>query len=132
MPRTEAQIAASRANGLRSKGPVSASGRAISRRNSLKHGMTAEVVLPEQDAAEVARRSAAMIAEMRPSCEMGEYLVRRLARLTVRVERCADQELEAIAYRAAHAEAEFDEARIASVDDTIGFIAREPATYARK
>ena len=46
--------------------------------------------------------------------------------------RCAEQELESIAHRAAHAEAEFDEARIAEVDDTIAYIAREPATYARK
>ena len=132
MPRTEAQIAAARANGLRSKGPTSAEGKAISRRNALKHGMASEVVLPEEDAAEVERRSGAMLEEMRPGCEMGRYLVRRLARLTVRVERCSSQELEAIAYRAAHAEAEFDEARIARVDFLISMLAKEPATLTRE
>ena len=90
------------------------------------------VVVPEGDAAEVDRRSAAMLDEMRPSGEMGRYLVKRLARLTVRVERCSDQELAAIEYRANHARAAFDEARIAEVDDTLAYIAREPATYARK
>ena len=73
-----------------------------------------------------------MLEEMRPSSEMGRYLVSRLARLTVRVERCSGQELAAIAYRAAHAEAEFDEARIAEVNHTLAYIAREPATFARK
>jgi hypothetical protein len=133
MPRTEAQIAASRANGLKSKGPVTAEGKAASRRNALKHGMTGSgVVLPAEDAAEVDRRSAAMLQEMRPSGEMGRYLVKRLARLTVRVERCSDHELAAIAYRADHAEAEFDEARIALVDETIAYIARDPATFSRR
>jgi hypothetical protein len=47
MPRTEAQIAASRANGLKSRGPVTAEGKAASRRNALKHGMAGEgVVIP--------------------------------------------------------------------------------------
>ena len=133
MPATPAQIAASRANGLKSKGPTTAEGKAISRRNALKHGMAGEgVVLPEEDAAEVARRSSAMLDEMRPASEMGRYLVRRVARLTVRVDRCSSQELDAIAYRARHAEAEFDEARIAEVDSIIPMLAREPATMTRK
>jgi hypothetical protein len=133
MPASEARIAASRSNGLKSRGPRTAEGKAISRRNAYKHGMAGDgVVLPEGDAAEVARRSSAMLDEFRPICEMGRYLVGRLARLTVRVERCSSQELAAIEYRATHAEAEFDEARIAEVDHTISYIAKEPATYARK
>jgi hypothetical protein len=132
MSRSEAQIAASRANGLKSRGPVTSEGKATSRRNALKHGMAVDIVTPEADAAEVGRRSAAMLDEMRPSGEMGRYLVHRLARLTVRVERCSSQELTAIEYRAAHAEAEFDEARIAEVDHTLSYIAKEPATFARK
>ncbi|WP_435011283.1 hypothetical protein P12x_002590 [Tundrisphaera lichenicola] len=133
MSRTEAQIAASRANGLKSRGPISAEGKAISRRNALKHGMAGDgVVVPEGDAAEVRRRSAAMLREIRPTCEMGHYLVKRIARLTVRVERCSSQELAAIEHRAAHAEADFDEARIAEVDHTLAYLIKEPATYARK
>ncbi|WP_435010863.1 hypothetical protein P12x_002151 [Tundrisphaera lichenicola] len=133
MPRTEAQIAASRANGLRSRGPVTPEGKAASRRNSLKHGMTGQgVVVPEGDADEVERRSAAMLDEMRPGSEMGRYLVRRIARLTVRVERCASQELATQAYRADHAEADFDEARIAEIDHTLSYLIQEPATHGRK
>ncbi|WP_435011094.1 hypothetical protein P12x_002390 [Tundrisphaera lichenicola] len=133
MPRTEAQIAASRANGLKSKGPVTPEGKAISRCNALKHGMAGDgVVVPEGDAAEVERRSAAMLDEMRPTSEMGRYLVRRVARMTVRVERCASQELAANSHRANHAEAAFDEARIAEVDEAMSYLIREPATISRK
>jgi hypothetical protein len=40
-PRTPAQIEASRRNGARSKGPVTAEGKARASRNALKHGLTA-------------------------------------------------------------------------------------------
>ena len=47
---SEARVAASRANGARSKGPTSEHGKTISRRNSLKHGLTGEgIVLFEGD-----------------------------------------------------------------------------------
>jgi hypothetical protein len=48
--RTPKQIAASRANGTRSKGPVTAQGKRNSSRNSIRHGLLAEtVVLEEED-----------------------------------------------------------------------------------
>jgi len=40
-PRTEAQRAASRANGRRSRGPKTAAGKGQSRRNALRHGLRA-------------------------------------------------------------------------------------------
>lgn len=40
-PRSEAQRAASRANGRRSRGPKTAAGKARSRRNALRHGLRA-------------------------------------------------------------------------------------------
>jgi hypothetical protein len=133
MPRTEAQIAASRANALKSCGPKTPEGKAISRRNALKHGMAGEgVVIPAGDSAEVERRAGAMLLEMAPRTVMGAYMVGRLAELTVRVERCSRNERAAIEYRATHARADFDEARIAEVDHTLAYIAKEPATYSRK
>lgn len=42
--RSEKQIAASRANGKRSKGPVTALGKSISSRNAVKHGFRASEV----------------------------------------------------------------------------------------
>jgi hypothetical protein len=47
---TPKQIAASRANGARSKGPITAQGKRNSSRNSIRHGLLAEtVVLEEED-----------------------------------------------------------------------------------
>lgn len=42
---TPAQIAASRRNGAKSKGPKSEEGRAVASRNALKHGLTAEQIV---------------------------------------------------------------------------------------
>jgi hypothetical protein len=47
---TPKQIAASRANGARSKGPITPQGKRNSSRNSIRHGLLAEtVVLEEED-----------------------------------------------------------------------------------
>ncbi len=46
-PRTEAQIAASRLNGAKSRGPITDEGKAISSQNSLRHGLLAKMVLIE-------------------------------------------------------------------------------------
>ncbi len=130
---SEARKLAARLNGARSRGPTSPEGRERSRRNAMKHGMTgAGVVLPPDDSAEVERRTRAMQAEMAPRTEMGHYLVGRLAELTVRVERCSKQERAASQHRADHAEAAFDEARLAEVDHLMSDIANEPATHVRK
>jgi hypothetical protein len=44
-PRTEAQIAASRANGAKSKGPVTPEGKAISSQNAVRHGLLARLAI---------------------------------------------------------------------------------------
>ncbi len=44
MKTTEKQIAANRRNAARSTGPISAAGKAIAARNSLKHGLLAQEV----------------------------------------------------------------------------------------
>ncbi len=46
-PRTEAQIAASRLNGAKSRGPITEEGKLASSRNSLRHGLLAKMVLIE-------------------------------------------------------------------------------------
>lgn len=50
-PRTEAQRAASRANGRRSRGPETAAGKDKSRRNALRHGLRATTLelVPQTD-----------------------------------------------------------------------------------
>jgi len=108
MPASEAQINANRLNALRSTGPKTAEGKARSRCNALKHGLTGEgVALPNEDAAEVERRFVAMNAEMGPSGELGRALVRRIATLTVRLDRSVAQETAALSERVRRAEADF-------------------------
>jgi hypothetical protein len=93
MPASEAQIRANQANALRSTGPKTPEGKAISRANSFKHGLTGEgIVLPNEDVAEVERRFAAYQDELQPSGEVGMTLVRRAALLSVRLDRCVSHE----------------------------------------
>jgi hypothetical protein len=122
MPTSEARIRASQINGSKSKGPISPEGKAVSRRNSLKHGLTGEgVVLPNEDAAEVERRLAAFQEELQPTGEVGRELVRRAEVCSVRMERCVSQETAALSERVRQAEADFvapegaDEATVAQL-----------------
>ena len=51
-PRSAAQIAASRANGAKSKGPVTEEGKANAARNSYRHGLLADLTVMETERAE--------------------------------------------------------------------------------
>ena len=105
---SEARIAANRANSLKSCGPRTPAGKEQSRQNSFKHGMTgAGVVLSNEDAAEVERRSQAFRSELNPSGEVGEALVRRAAVCSVRMDRGVAQETAALSERVRQAEADF-------------------------
>ena len=108
MPATAAQIEANRRNAARSCGPKTPEGKMASRANALKHGMTgAGVVLPNEDAAEVERRFAALEGEIEPTHEMERILVRRIAVSSVRMDRGVEQETAHLAERVRQAEADF-------------------------
>ncbi len=133
MPASPAQIAANRKNALHSSGPRTPEGKAISRANALKHGMTgAGIALPIEDAAEVGRRFSTLQIELAPRTEMGRILVGRVATLSVRMERCVLQESAALSEKVRHAEAEFDDRRLTEVEHLLGWIGSEPATFARR
>ncbi len=104
MGASEAQIRANKANSLKSTGPKTVEGKERSRQNSYKHGMTGDgVVLPIEEAAEVERRFAVFREELQPSGLLGLTLIRRVATLSVRMERCAEAEMIAVADRASQA-----------------------------
>ncbi len=128
MPATsEARINANRLNGLKSKGPTTAEGKSISRRNGLKHGLTgAGVVLAEEDASEVEVRAGALMAELDPKSTLGKVLVGQIATLSVRMERGARQEEEALASRVRHAAETFDHDRVDLVEFLFNTIADDP------
>jgi hypothetical protein len=75
-----AQKDASRANGRLSRGPTSPEGKARSRQNGCKEGLTgAGIVLPPAAAAEVARREAEFAHDLRPKSAVERELVRQMA-----------------------------------------------------
>ena len=107
MPASEAQIAANRANSQKSCGPTTPAGKEVSRANALKHGLTATKLMPEREAAEVERRTAAFVEELDPSGEVGVVLARHAARMSVRMERCAKHENAALTEQVRRALDEF-------------------------
>ena len=79
--RSPAQIEASRRNGARSHGPVTAEGKAKASRNALKHGLTAmhHLVLEDEAPSELEELTARLMAEVGPMSEIEARLARRLA-----------------------------------------------------
>jgi hypothetical protein len=122
MSTSEARILANQANAKLSTGPKTPEGKAISRTNSFKHGLTgAGIVLSNEDAVEVDRKFAAYQEELRPSGELGRDLARRVAVCSVRMDRGVSQETAALSERVRQAEADFvapeglDEATVAQL-----------------
>ena len=107
MPATDAQIAANRANALKSTGPKTQEGKDASRCNSYKHGMTGKgVILPEAQAAEVERMTTAIVAETKAPGEVGKRLARQFAVMAVRLDTCFTQQTAATNLRVRRAMAE--------------------------
>ena len=76
-PRSPAQIEAARRNGARSRGPVTAEGKARSSRNALKHGLAAleHFVLEDEAPSELEELAARLMAEIDPESEIEARLV---------------------------------------------------------
>jgi hypothetical protein len=77
---SSARADASRANGRLSHGPTSPEGKARSRQNGCKDGLTgAGIVLPPAAAAEVERRETEFAQDLRPRTALERELVRQMA-----------------------------------------------------
>ena len=113
-----AQLEANRRNALRSTGPRTPEGKEAARGNALKHGMTGGgVVIPGEDQAEVAARVEAFQDQLAPDgAPVARSLAAHAALLMVRSERCIRHETAVTADRVRHAEAAFDQFRLAQAD----------------
>ena len=132
-PISEARRLANRQNALRSTGPKTLEGKARSRENAVKHGLTgAGIALPIEDQEEVARRFVAIQEELVPATILGVYFAHQIALMTVRCQRAARQESAAITAKILRAPAEWDEVRAAEADHLMGWIGVEPAAYRRQ
>jgi hypothetical protein len=130
---SEARLAANKQNATRSKGPTSPEGRAISRMNSLKHGLTGEgIVVAEDDQQEVASRAEAFNDAMKPRSPAGMVLVLQMATLSVRMERAGQQEFAAIALNVRHAAENFDQERIDRAEALFETLGENPRGILRK
>jgi hypothetical protein len=75
-----AQVLANRENSLRSTGPVTAAGKAVSSRNSFRHGLTSkQIVLPGEDPAQYDDLRQSLIELYAPANETERLLVEELA-----------------------------------------------------
>ena len=91
---SEARREASRRNGSRSRGPKTEAGKARSRANSLKHGLTgAGVVLPEDMADAVARYRADLLRRYAPRNPEEAAEIDRAAGAIARLERLQEVDL---------------------------------------
>ncbi len=91
--RSEKQREASRANGSRSKGPITPKGKAVSSMNSLKHGLRSnQVVLPGESAAEFNAELKGWADDWKPSGHTAAVLVERAAVASWRLRRCVRAE----------------------------------------
>ncbi len=89
MPASEAQIRRNKANAAHSSGPKSESGKARSRVNATKHGLTA--LLPDIEAAmspEFAERRAQWAPEMNPVGKAGAWALDCAVAASLRIDRC--------------------------------------------
>jgi hypothetical protein len=133
MSASEAQITANRRNSQLSTGPKTEEGKERSRRNALKHGLTGDsVVLPDDEAAEVASRFLELQKELLPSGISSRLLLRRFASMSVRLEKCERLDTSVYAKRIRHADDDFVDNRMTQVEALVLRLAYDPMTTARR
>ena len=109
------------------------SGREISRRNSMTHGLSGSGrVIPEGDLAEVDRRAAAYVKDLDVRTDVGRDLARLMAVMSVRMGRCADHEAVAIAHARRHAIDRHDDAREDEANRLVASLGEDPRINLRR
>src|SRR5881392_146055 len=97
------QIEANRRNARRSTGPVSTDGKLRSRRNAVRHGLTAETVIGTlEDAEDYKAFEATVIADYDAQSAVERELVLRLASLLWRLRRATTMETGLFKIQAEH------------------------------
>src|SRR3954463_433712 len=97
------QIEANRRNARRSTGPVTEEGKLRSRRNAVRHGLTAETVIRAlEDAEDYEAFEAAIIADYDAQSAVERELVLRLASLLWRIRRATSMETGLFEIQAKH------------------------------
>jgi hypothetical protein len=127
---SEAKLAANRKNALRG-GVKTREGRLKSRRNALKHGHRAEVVLPEDLQAEADARFHQLVDEIRPEGTIELGLARRMALELTKLQRLETEEHAALAARIREAGEAFDDQQQRRLDACLNLLMQQPARAVR-
>jgi hypothetical protein len=99
----------------------------------LKRVLTGEeIALPSEDAAEVERRFRSIQGELKASGELEQFFARRVASMTVRVERAVRLEAANLSDKVRHAAADFDASRVDAAAKLYDWIGSEPQANRRK
>ena len=78
--RTERQVQASRANGAKSRGPVTTQGQSNSSRNNLQHGLRSQLMFPDHESGpNWTVLFTAYLHELQPQSEQEQALVKSMA-----------------------------------------------------
>src|SRR5258707_7557672 len=125
---SERRIAANRANAQKSTGPKSAEGKARSRRNALKHGMTSGGdVLPLEDEVLFKERLAGWTNDARPVGDIERYLVASAVVASVVNDRCVHNEFAVIARKRRRAIERWESKEQNKLDERLEHWDDEPA-----
>ena len=123
---SQAKIDANRRNALRSTGPRTAEGKAISRANALKHGLCSSIIVPE-DPALIQARAEEIYKAFKPYTDYQAWHVERAAVLMVRIDRCERMERRVRDRNCLRAELTWDDDRRLEAEVLGGMLARKPA-----
>lgn len=111
----------------RSGGPRTPEGKARSRRNALKTGLRAKVVLPEDLAVDVAERATEFVVEFQPRTPYEKRLIRDMALASAQYDRCAELSIKDVARVADRAEFCWDVDRTIAVEDVGARLRSDPS-----
>jgi hypothetical protein len=130
---SEARRAANKKNAERSTGPKTEEGKAASRRNGLKHGLSGQgIVVAQTDDAEIERRVEQLEKDMKPISPNGVALIRVMAVASVVMEKASQQLSAAQAKSVRHACADHDEAMLDQADTLFESLDEDPRKNLRK
>src|SRR5258707_95790 len=125
-PKSEATPARKRGGG-----PRTPEGKEQSKRNALKHGLRAKVLLPDDLAAAVADRKTQLNGEFEPRSPYEEWLIDQMATATAQLDRCAELAIVDLGRCSERAVCCWEEDRRQGVEDLGARLPKDPARVKR-
>jgi len=123
---SEKRREANKKNAQKSTGPKTPEGKEISRANALKHGLCAQVVVPE-DAVAMQIRCNHVYQALKPHNDYQSWMVDHVALFSLRIDRCERIERRLRDKACLRAELTWDDDRRLEVEVVAGMLAARPA-----